>query len=180
MFKKNLRGSLAASSLALAMVLSVGVATAAAQNTSRQAGLVNVSTGNLELLNNVNLGVAANVIATVCDVQVPVAVLAQQIVADGSATYCAGSAAPITIDQSQPGTRTPSLGGNSSRQAGLVNVSLGNVAILNDVNLGVAANVLVTACDLAVPVAVLAVQGVADGGSTTCTSTAGPITITQA
>src|SRR5215212_1106994 len=52
-------------------------------NNSQQNGLVNVSTGDVALLNNVNLAVAANVIATVCDVTVPVAVLAQQVVADG-------------------------------------------------------------------------------------------------
>jgi hypothetical protein len=36
------------------------------QNNSQQNGLVNVSTGDVALLNNVNLGVAANVIANVC------------------------------------------------------------------------------------------------------------------
>jgi hypothetical protein len=182
MFKKNFGGSLAVGALALAMVLSVGVSTAAAQNNSRQLGLVNVSTGDVELLNGVNIAVAANVIATVCDVTVPVAVLATQIVGDNSVTYCAGTTAPITIEQSQPGdgAGTPSLGGNNSRQAGLVNVSLGDVAILNNVNLGVAANILITACDLTVPVAILAVQGVADGGTTTCQSTAGAINLIQA
>jgi hypothetical protein len=167
--------------LAVAMLLPLGASSAAAQNNSRQLGLVNVSTGDVALLNGVNLAVGANVIATVCDVTVPIAVLATQIVGDNGATFCTGSAAPITIQQSQPGDGggTPDLGGNNSGQAGLVNVSLGDVAILNDVNLAVAANVLVTACNVTVPVAVLAVQGVADTGSTTCESAAGPITVTQ-
>jgi len=167
----------------LAAGLSVAaVAPAMAQNNSRQLGLVNVSTGDVDLLNGVNLAVAANVIATVCDLTIPVAVLAGQLVADGDETYCAGTAAPITIEQSQPGDGggTPNVGGNASRQAGLVNVSLGDVAILNDVNAGVAANVLITACDLTVPVAILATQAVGDFGETTCESAAGPILIEQA
>jgi hypothetical protein len=167
--------------LALTMVLSVGASTAAAQNNSRQLGLVNVSTGNVELLNGVNLAVAANVIATLCDVNIPIAVLATQVAGDNGATFCTGTASPITIEQSQPGDGggTPSVGGNNSNQAGLINVSLGDVAILNDVNLAVVANVLITACDLNVPVAVLAVQALADTGTTTCQSAAGPITVTQ-
>src|SRR5687768_16840348 len=52
-------------------------------NNSQQNGLVNVSTGDIDLLNNVNLAVAANVIATVCDVDVVLAVLAEQVFADG-------------------------------------------------------------------------------------------------
>lgn len=169
--------------LILASLLVVAVAPAAmAQNNSRQLGLANVSTGDVDLLNGVNLAVAANVIATVCGVTIPVAVLAGQIVADGGNTYCEGSAAPITIEQSQPGDGggTPNVGGNRSRQAGLVNVSLGDVAILNNLNAGVAANVLITACDLTVPVAILAVQAVGDFGQTTCQSDAGPILIEQA
>jgi hypothetical protein len=169
--------------LILAAMLLVAAAPAAmAQNNSRQLGLVNISTGDVDLLNGVNLAVAANVIATVCDVTIPVAVLATQIVAEGGETFCEGTAAPITIEQSQPGDGggTPNVGGNNSRQAGLVNVSLGDVAILNDVNAAVVANVLITACDLTVPVAVLAAQAVRDGGTTTCESEAGDILVTQA
>lgn len=167
--------------LALTMMVSLGASTAAAQNNSRQLGLVNVSTGNVELLNGVNIAVAANAIATVCGLTVPVAVLATQIVGDNSVTYCAATTAPITIEQSQPGDGggTPSLGGNNSRQAGLINVSLGDVAILNDVNLGVAANVLITACGVRIPVAILAVQAISDTSTTVCQSAAGPITLTQ-
>ena len=165
--------------LALAMVLPLGASTASGANNSRQAGLVNVSTGDVELLNGVNLAVAANVIATVCDVNIPIAVLATQIAGDAGATFCTGTANPITIEQSQPADAGGLGGGNNSNQAGLVNVSLGDVAILNDVNLAVAANVLVTACDLNVPVAVLALQTLVDTGTTTCESTADTITITQ-
>lgn len=150
-------------------------------NDSRQIGLVNVSTGDVELLNNVNLAVAANVIANVCGAIIPVAVLSQQIIADGSVTECEGSTAPITIEQATPGENGPSgsAGGNTSRQAGLINVSVGDVEILNDVNAAIAANVLVNACGLTVPVAILAVQAVGDVSETVCTTDAGDIDIVQ-
>ena len=148
-------------------------------NNSRQGGLVNVSTGAIALLNNVNLAVAANVIATVCDVTVPVAVLAQQVFVDGSETFCQGTADPITVTQSTPGQNQAPAGGNNSNQQGLINVSLGDVAILNNVNVAVAANVLVTVCNLDIAAAVLAVQAVGDAGQTFCTTAAGPISMTQ-
>ena len=153
---------------------------AAFQNNSQQNGLVNVSTGDVALLNNVNLGVAANVIANVCGVNVPVAVLATQVFGTSGATFCTGSADPITITQATPGSQpSGGAGGNNSQQAGLINVSLGDVSILNNVNIGVAANVLVNACDLTVAAAVLAVQGVGDTGQTVCTTAAGPVNIIQ-
>jgi hypothetical protein len=152
-------------------------------NDSRQAGLVNVSTGDVALLNNVNVAVAANVLATVCDVTIPVAVLAQQVVAEGGVTECTTELAPngITITQATPGANQPSgpAGGNNSRQEGLINVSLGDVDILNNVNAAVAANVLVTACDLTVAAAVLAAQAVGDAPAT-CSTDAGQIVIDQA
>ena len=148
-------------------------------NDSRQSGLVNVSTGDIDLLNNVNLAVAANVIATVCDVDVVLAVLAQQVFADGSETFCTSTANPITIEQATPGDNPAPAGGNNSRQEGLINVSLGDVAILNDVNVAVAANVLVTVCGLDIAAAVLAAQAVGDVSETVCETTAGPLEIVQ-
>ena len=148
-------------------------------NDSRQGGLVNVSTGDIDLLNNVNLAVAANVIATVCGVDVVVAVLATQVFGDGSETFCTGTTTPITIEQATPGENPAPAGGNNSRQEGLINVSLGDVAILNDVNVAVAANVLVTVCDLTVAAAVLAAQAVGDVSETVCQTSAGPLEIVQ-
>ena len=165
------------------LVFGVSSAVAAGGNNSQQAGLVNVSTGDVALLNNVNAAVAANVLVTACDLTVGVAALALQELADTGTTTCTSLAGPITIDQDQPGGGPGDHilgGGNNSSQVGLVNVSLGDVAILNNVNVGVAANVLVTACDLTVGAAILAVQGLADTGTTTCTSAAGPISLTQA
>ena len=177
-----MKNRLVFSSILAASLLVASVAPAMAANNSRQVGLVNVSAGDVEILNNVNLAVAANVAATICDVTVPVAVLAVQLVADGGMTVCKTEAGDITIDQAQPGGGGGGTngGGNNSRQAGLVNVSLGDVEILNNANIALAANVLVTACDVTVAVAVLALQGVSDEGDTFCQTLAGPITIEQA
>ena len=150
-------------------------------NNSRQFGLVNVSTGAVDLLNNVNLAVAANVVAQVCGLTIPVAALATQVVLPGGYT-CTGAAGPITIEQALPGENRPSgpNGGNNSQQAGLINVSVGDVVALNNLNAAVAANVLVTVCDLTVGAAILAVQAVGDASQTVCTTEAtGPIEIVQ-
>ena len=153
-----------------------------AANNSNQTGLVNVSLGDVNLLNNVNLAVAANVAATVCDVNIPVALLAHQVVGDGGATLCQTNAGPLTVDQALGGAGVypPNAGGNNSNQTGLVNVSLGDVNILNDVNAAVAANVAATVCDLNVPVAILAVQEALDTGGTVCGTAAGPLMVDQA
>jgi len=164
-------------------VAGVSVVSATAANNSNQTGLVNVSLGDVNLLNNVNLAVAANVAATVCGVNVPVSLLASQVIAGNLSTICDTSAGPLNVTQSQNGPRTtpPNAGGNNSNQSGLVNVSLGDVNVLNDANLAVAANVAATVCGLAVPVAVLSEQIIAGGGITTvCTTGAGPLTVGQA
>ena len=159
-----------------------GISAAGAQNNSNQTGLVNVSLGDVNLLNDVNLAVAANVAATVCNVAVPVSVLAEQVIANNGTFTCNTSAGPLTVDQALNGPRTtqPNAGGNNSQQNGLVNVSLGDVNILNNVNAAVAANVAVTACNLAIPVAVLATQIIDNGGTYSCDTTSGPLSVTQA
>ena len=58
------------------------VPSASAQN---QDGLVNVMIGDVNILNDANIGVAANVAANVCGVRVgPVAVLATQVDRSGA------------------------------------------------------------------------------------------------
>jgi hypothetical protein len=148
-------------------------------NNSQQTGLVNVSLGDVAVLNDVNLAVAANVVATVCDATVGVAVLAQQVIGDGGQTFCEGTAREVTITQATPGANAAPDGGNNSRQEGLVNVSVGDVDILNNVNLAVAANVVATVCDVTVGVAALAEQLIGDGSTTQCTSTTNPVEIVQ-
>jgi hypothetical protein len=175
------RFKLIALSIVSASLLVVGISPAAAQNNAQQTGLVNVSLGDVDILNNVNLAVAANVAATVCGVDIPVAVLARQIIAGGGDTICETDAGPLNVEQAVPGQGggTPGAGGNNSRQEGLINVSLGDVNVLNDVNLAVAANVAATVCDVTVPVAVLAVQGALETGDTICETAAGPLTVDQ-
>ena len=112
----------------------------------------------------------------------PVAVLANQVVANSGTYTCDTSAGPLTVDQALNGARTslPGAGGNNSHQNGLVNVSLGDVNVLNDVNAAVAANVAVTACNLAIPVAVLATQIIDNSGTYSCNTVSGPLSVTQA
>ena len=68
-----------------------------------QRGLVNVNIEDVLTENAVGVGVAANIIAEVCGVTVPVAVLAQQVVRDGNTfetTCTAEGDAPVTVTPS--------------------------------------------------------------------------------
>ncbi len=162
------------------MIAVVGISPAVAGgNNSNQTGLVNVSLGDVALLNHVNLAVAANLAATVCGVTVPVAVLAQQVVAGSGAFTCNTTSGPLSVTQALNGAPGVGGGGNNSHQTGLVNVSTGDVSILNNVNLAVAANVAATLCNISVPVALLAVQVLGPTGGFTCTTATGPLTVTQ-
>jgi hypothetical protein len=163
------------------MVAVVGVSPAlAGGNNSNQIGLVNVSLGDVSILNNVNLAVAADLAATICGVTVPVAVLAHQVVAGSGTFTCDTTTGPLTVTQALNGAPAGTGGGgNNSHQTGLVNVSTGDVSLLNNVNLAVAANVAATLCGISVPVAVLAVQVFGPTGMFTCSTATGPLTVTQ-
>lgn len=80
----------AATTLISAM-LSVGVAGPAL---AQQNGLVNVEIGDVTILEDVRVGVAAGIAATICGVRVgPVAVLANQVDASGGQrTVCEADA----------------------------------------------------------------------------------------
>jgi hypothetical protein len=83
-------------------LLGVGIAApASAQNNSNQRGLVNVSLGNVNVLNNAHVGVAAQVAATLCGINVgPVAVLAANTAATGAQhTVCDTAQGPVTLTQ---------------------------------------------------------------------------------
>ena len=85
-------------------LLAVGLAApAGAANNSRQNGLVNVSVGDVSILNNANVGVAANVAAAVCGVNVgPVAILAVNTAATGTQhTVCTIGDQAVTLTQAQ-------------------------------------------------------------------------------
>jgi len=72
-----------------------------AANNSQQNGLVNVSVGDVSVLDNAHIGIAAQVAATICGVKVgPVAVLANQVDASGATQpVCTTSNGPVTITQ---------------------------------------------------------------------------------
>jgi hypothetical protein len=90
-------GRLAAVVAAGAMSLSV-VGPAMAQ--PEQRGLVNVNVGDVTILEDVGIGVAANVAANICGVQVNAAVVAEQVVLnDEPLAVCETGEqdAPVTI-----------------------------------------------------------------------------------
>jgi hypothetical protein len=85
----------AAAATLLSGMLSVGVAAPAM---AQQNGLVNVEVGDVEILNNVAIGVAAQAAANVCGVKVgPVAILATQVDRSGDTEIvCDADAGPLT------------------------------------------------------------------------------------
>lgn len=85
-------------SLLLAGGAMAGPASAA---TAFQDGLVNVAVGDVTILEDVNVGVAAQVAAQVCGVKVgPVAVLGQAVDRSGATrTVCESDQGPVTITQ---------------------------------------------------------------------------------
>ncbi len=92
-----MRKIIAASVASLALAVP---ATAAAQPVD-QDGLVNVNVGDVTILEDVNVGVAAIVAANVCGVNVgPVAVLGRAVDRSGATrTVCENNGAPVTIEQ---------------------------------------------------------------------------------
>jgi len=80
------------------------------------------------------------------------------------------------------GVGAPVADAANQQQNGLVNVAVGNIAILNDAHIGIAAQVAASVCGVNVgPVAVLAANVNATGVQrTVCTTTNGPVTLTQA
>ena len=83
------------------MLLVVAASPAAAQNNSQQNGLVNVSVGDVNVLNDANIGVAAQVAANICGLKVgPVAVLGTAVDRTGNAqTVCTSNNQPVRITQ---------------------------------------------------------------------------------
>ena len=69
-----------AAGLATAITLAVGMTAAPVAHGQQQQGLVNVNVGDVTILQDVGIGVAANVAANICGVQVNAAVIAEQVV----------------------------------------------------------------------------------------------------
>ena len=76
----------------------VGAAPASAQV---QDGLINVAVGDVTILEDVNIGVAAQVAANICGVKVgPVAVLGEAVDRSGATrTVCTTDQGPVTLEQ---------------------------------------------------------------------------------
>ena len=84
-----------------AAIATGAAAPAYAAPTAVQDGLVNVAVGDVEILNDVNIGVAAQVAAQVCGVSVgPVAVLGRAVDRSGATrTVCTSDQGPIALTQ---------------------------------------------------------------------------------
>jgi len=87
--------------LVVAGALSLGLVGPAAAQVNVGDGLVNVQIGDVSVLNNLNLGVAAEIAAQICDISVSnVAVLAEQVDRSGrQRTVCETPQGPIIITQ---------------------------------------------------------------------------------
>jgi hypothetical protein len=94
-----------AGTFATVVVAVIGAPVAGAQGPVNQDGLVNVNIGDVTFLNDVNVGVGANVAATLCDIDVgplALAVLGQAVAVDRSGrerTICQTDSGPVTISQ---------------------------------------------------------------------------------
>jgi hypothetical protein len=82
-------------------VLFGGLAGTVSAQPVEQDGLVNVFIGEVDILNDANIGVAAQVAANVCGVKVgPVAVLGTAVDRSGDTrTVCTTDQGPVTIRQ---------------------------------------------------------------------------------
>ena len=87
-------------SLFAGAALTLGV-TAPALAQTTQDGLINVAVGDVTILQDVNVGVAAQVAAQICGVKVgPVAVLGQAVDRSGATrTVCTTDQGPVTLTQ---------------------------------------------------------------------------------
>jgi hypothetical protein len=154
---------------------------ASAAPSTTQDGLVNVAAGDVTILQDINAAVAAQVVANICGLQVgPVAILANQVDAGGpTQTFCSAAGAPLMITQNTGGPGGLDHPG-STHQNGLVNVAIGNVTLLQNVNVGVAAQAIANICGVKVgPIAALANQLDAGSSTTVCTAAGQPVILSQ-
>ena len=87
-------------SLCASVMLAVAAASPAAAANQQQTGLVNVAIGDVTI-SDINVGLAAQIAAAVCDVNVgPVAVLANQVDATGvERTVCTTQGNDVVLSQ---------------------------------------------------------------------------------
>ena len=96
---KRLRTLVASTMLGAALL--TGVPAAASAQVALQDGLVNVAVGDVTILEDVNVAVAADVAANLCGVAVgPIAVLGDAVDRSGETrTVCTTNQGPVTIRQ---------------------------------------------------------------------------------
>jgi len=186
---RSLIGALVVGTAMTAMVLSpLGAGSASAQNQT-QEGLVNVAIGDVTVLRNVAAGVAAAAVVQACNLTVgDIAALTTQIAQlQAAETFCqvgqGAQSVPVTVapSPSQGGGRGP-----NQRQAGLVNVAVGDVTIAENVAIGAAVQIAAQICGVTVGNIAALAAGVlqAQDATTVCTITQGaqdvPVTIAPA
>jgi hypothetical protein len=120
---KNLVKTAAVSALAGGSLLfTAGLGTVNAQPLNLQDGLVNVAVGDVTILEDVNVGVAATVAAAICGINVSdVNVLATQVDADGGQeTVCnvPGGDVLLTQNAGTPGQSGQAPGGGPATAPG--------------------------------------------------------------
>ena len=86
----------------VAALLAVGVVGPASAQTTVGDGLVNVAVGNVNVLRNVNIAVAADVVAQVCGLDVTAVVGVISAIDAGGAgptTFCRTATGPVRVRQ---------------------------------------------------------------------------------
>lgn len=96
-------------------------------------------------------------------------------------TWARKAVVPVFAGAAIVAAATPAAAQPQQQQDGLINVAVGDVTILQDVNIGVAAQVAAELCGLKVgPVAVLGTAVDRSGDTrTVCTADQGPVTLRQ-
>jgi hypothetical protein len=113
---QNIMKKTAASAVIGGSLLFTGMGVASAAPLQLQDGLVNVAVGDVTILQNVNVGVAATVAAAICGINVSdVNVLATQVDADqGQRTVCNVTGGDVNLVQN---AGTPGNSGGAGNSA---------------------------------------------------------------
>ena len=125
--RNTLKKAAAGTIMGGALLVTAGAGMATAEPLNLQDGLVNVAVGDVAILNDVNVGVAAQVVATICNIPVTAAVLGE---VDQSGTAftpeCTTPGGDVTVTQNAgtPGqsggagnSENSNAGGNANRPA---------------------------------------------------------------
>ncbi|MDO3638942.1 hypothetical protein [Mycolicibacterium arseniciresistens] len=103
--KNIMKATAAGAMIGGSLLFTVGMGSATAQPLNVQDGLVNVGVGDVTILENVNVGVAAQVIAAICGTDVTAAVLGEVDQTGDTQTFCnlPGGDVAVTQNAGTPG-----------------------------------------------------------------------------